>query len=81
MLGTEIDYQIARAVGRSSRVGEKQLTKEHSVRANFEQYGLHDRFLGILIGDTSRHGLWRADADGYVGAIVADRKCQSRNCV
>lgn len=75
VLGTEIDYQIARAIGRSSRVGEEFLTDDHSVLANFQQYGLERRFLGILIGDASRHGLWRSSADGYVDAIVADRKC------
>ncbi|KAH7700369.1 Protein Y71F9AL.1 [Aphelenchoides avenae] len=72
VLGTEIDYQIARAIGRSSRVGEEFLTDDHSVLANFQQYGLERRFLGILIGDASRHGLWRSSADGYVDAIVAD---------
>ena len=59
--GTEINYAIVRAVGRSSRAGEGDLRpKKHSLAANFAQYALVDRFLGVLNADASQAQLWRA---------------------
>lgn len=73
-IGTEINYQVARAEGSSARMGEGKLTEEQSVRANFEQYGIDDKFLGILIGDASLHSLWRYGENGIFDAITTDRK-------
>uniref|UniRef100_A0A9J2PG93 tRNA (guanine(10)-N(2))-methyltransferase TRMT11 n=1 Tax=Ascaris lumbricoides TaxID=6252 RepID=A0A9J2PG93_ASCLU len=75
VIGTEINYQIARAVGRSSRVGKKFLTDNESVAANFKQYEIDDRFMSLIIADASRHTMWRCGnnkSDGIFDAIVAD---------
>uniref|UniRef100_A0A914C6L1 UPF0020 domain-containing protein n=1 Tax=Acrobeloides nanus TaxID=290746 RepID=A0A914C6L1_9BILA len=71
-VGTEINYQIARAEGVSARMGEGKLTANQSVLANFEQYGIADKFLGILIADASRHSLWRYGENGIFDAITTD---------
>uniref|UniRef100_A0A915ASC3 tRNA (guanine(10)-N(2))-methyltransferase TRMT11 n=2 Tax=Parascaris univalens TaxID=6257 RepID=A0A915ASC3_PARUN len=75
VIGTEINYQIARAVGKSSRVGKKFLTDKESVVANFKQYEIDDRFMSLIIADASRHTMWRCGDnrnDGIFDAIVAD---------
>ncbi|VDM47947.1 unnamed protein product [Toxocara canis] len=75
VIGTEINYQIARAVGKSSRVGQKFLTADESVAANFVQYGTEDRFMSLIIADASRHQIWARRSgkeDGIFDAIVAD---------
>jgi len=59
VLGMEICYEVARAVGKSARQGETRLRHDQSILANFEQYGLVDRFLGTIIADSSLHNLWR----------------------
>uniref|UniRef100_A0AC34RG80 Uncharacterized protein n=1 Tax=Panagrolaimus sp. JU765 TaxID=591449 RepID=A0AC34RG80_9BILA len=61
---------IARGEGKSARKGEKFLSKDQSVAGNFQQYGL-ERFLGdIIIGDASRHKVWRPNT--RFDAILAD---------
>ncbi|CAJ0576801.1 unnamed protein product, partial [Mesorhabditis spiculigera] len=69
VIGNEINYMVAHARGKSSRMGKKMLTDE-SVRGNFVQYDTEDRFLSLIIADTSRHGIW-ADRPIF-DAIVAD---------
>lgn len=75
VVGTEINYQIARAKGKSSRVGRKYLSSEESVAGNFEQYGISDRFCSLLIADASRHAIWRIERPNNANifdAIVTD---------
>uniref|UniRef100_A0A0K0DWI4 tRNA (guanine(10)-N2)-methyltransferase homolog n=1 Tax=Strongyloides stercoralis TaxID=6248 RepID=A0A0K0DWI4_STRER len=72
--GTEINYQIARSIGKSSRVGEGILTEKNTHRANFEQYGTFGKFLYHCHADASHHNLWRLqkNGDGIFDIIVAD---------
>ncbi|VDN05047.1 unnamed protein product [Thelazia callipaeda] len=62
VMGTEINYQVARGVvnyvGKSSRAGVKYHTAEKSVAANFQQYGTDVYFMGLVIADASQHNLW-----------------------
>ncbi|VDK75488.1 unnamed protein product [Litomosoides sigmodontis] len=58
VLGCEINYQIARALGRSSRAGVVCNTGKESVAANFRQYGIDAYFMGLVIADSSQHLLW-----------------------
>ncbi|VIO88166.1 Uncharacterized protein BM_BM7030 [Brugia malayi] len=58
VLGSEINYQIARAVGKSSRAGVECNTAKESVAANFRQYGIDFYFMGLIIADASQHQLW-----------------------
>ncbi|VDM57964.1 unnamed protein product [Angiostrongylus costaricensis] len=65
-LGTEINYQIAKAVGKSSRHGVSMRSTRESVMANFEQYGTDRCFLtpygirekGRKIGKKPRGDHW-----------------------
>ena len=47
---------------RPSRVGQKKRGQDESMVANFEQYGLTDRYLGVIASDFSiqpwRPGQW-----------------------
>uniref|UniRef100_A0A0K0FAG8 tRNA (guanine(10)-N2)-methyltransferase homolog (inferred by orthology to a human protein) n=1 Tax=Strongyloides venezuelensis TaxID=75913 RepID=A0A0K0FAG8_STRVS len=72
--GTEINYQIARCIGKSSRVGEGMLTEKNTHRANFEKYGTLDKFLYHCHADASHHSLWRLqkNGEGVFDIIVAD---------
>lgn len=72
VLGTEISYMIARAKGSSARMGEGQLREDQNVHANFRQYGLEQRFGGIVLADASEHRLWREGLEFDV--ILADRE-------
>ncbi|KAI1716544.1 putative RNA methylase family domain-containing protein [Ditylenchus destructor] len=73
-IGTEINYQVARAIGKSARTTETRLSESQSVLANFCQYNLENKYLGTLIADSSRHELWRIaeNSVGLFDAIVAD---------
>ena len=42
------------------------------MRANFVQYGLEDRYLGVLVADASNHRMWKAG--NIFDAIITDRK-------
>ncbi|KAF1769068.1 hypothetical protein GCK72_000881 [Caenorhabditis remanei] len=70
VMGTEINYQTARAKGRSSRQGVGERDESESIKANFEQYHTEDKLLSILIADSSKHGIWSLNAQ--FDAIVAD---------
>ncbi|KAE9420161.1 hypothetical protein Angca_008914, partial [Angiostrongylus cantonensis] len=68
-LGTEINYQIAKAVGKSSKHGVSMRSTRESVMANFEQYGTGRCFLSGLLADACWHGLW---ARPLFNAIITD---------
>uniref|UniRef100_A0A1I7TKS4 tRNA (guanine(10)-N(2))-methyltransferase TRMT11 n=1 Tax=Caenorhabditis tropicalis TaxID=1561998 RepID=A0A1I7TKS4_9PELO len=70
VMGTEINYQTARAQGKSSRQGVKIRNESESIQANFEQYKTEQKLLGIMIADSSKHGIWSSNA--MFDAIVAD---------
>ena len=53
VLGSDIDYLTLHARTRPSRVGQKRRAKDESMLANFEQYGLTDRYLGVIASDFS----------------------------
>lgn len=69
VLGTEINYLIARAKGKSSKQDEGDLVEGyHSISANFDQYKLTSQFLSIVLADASKENMWKTEF--YV--IVAD---------
>ncbi|GMR33777.1 hypothetical protein PMAYCL1PPCAC_03972, partial [Pristionchus mayeri] len=70
VMGSEINYQIAKAVGRSSRAGVEKRSADESTEANFKQYGLTEKFLTVFMGDASRHDMWKAAE--FVDAVVSD---------
>ncbi|KAL6738543.1 hypothetical protein Aduo_012083 [Ancylostoma duodenale] len=69
VVGTEINYQIAKAIGKSSRHDVEMRSDEESVLANFEQYGTQRHYLCGLLADASWHDLW---ARPLFDAIVTD---------
>ncbi|KAK6035841.1 hypothetical protein COOONC_26654 [Cooperia oncophora] len=69
-IGTEINYQIAKAIGKSSRHDMLMRSKEESVKANFEQYGTDRYYLSGILADACWHDLW---ARPVFNAIVTDR--------
>jgi tRNA (guanine10-N2)-methyltransferase len=99
--GVEIQYEVARAKGKSSRKDERFLSSsflffslihwqnlqilgaDQSIQANFVQYGLESRFLGVILADSSRHEMWRqnqrkigenVDDGGLFDVIITDRQ-------
>merc|ERR1719186_565059 len=58
VLGGDIDYLTLHARTRPSRVGQKIRAEDESMLANFEQYGLTSRYLGVIAGDFSQSP-WR----------------------
>lgn len=75
-LGVEINYLVARAKGKSSRHDEKLLNENQSINANFEQYKLSDKFVGVLIADSSQDFIWHLNSYtekfGFFDAIITD---------
>ncbi|VDM12511.1 unnamed protein product [Wuchereria bancrofti] len=78
VLGSEINYQIARAIGKSSRAGVQCNTAKESVAANFRQYGIDVYFMGLIIADASQHQLWHPGTHSgtfpVFDAVITDRK-------
>ncbi|TKR80907.1 hypothetical protein L596_014888 [Steinernema carpocapsae] len=74
VFGTEINYMVAKAVGKSSRQGVKYLTENESLRANFDQYGTSHFFQSLLIADASQHEIWHSSrtSSGIFDALIAD---------
>ncbi|KAK0404385.1 hypothetical protein QR680_017433 [Steinernema hermaphroditum] len=74
VFGTEINYMIAKAKGKSARQGVKYLTEKESLRANFDQYDTTQMFQSLLIADASHHGLWHLQncSSGIFDALIAD---------
>ncbi|CAB3407814.1 unnamed protein product [Caenorhabditis bovis] len=70
VVGMEINYQTANAIGKSSRKGVGTRGDDESIQANFEQQGTQDRLLSIIIGDSSKHEIWSRNSRFDV--IVAD---------
>ena len=53
VVGSDIDYLMLHARTRPSRVGQKRRAEDESMLANFEQYGLAHRYLGVIASDFS----------------------------
>lgn len=69
VLGADIDYLTLHARSRPSRVGQKVRAVDESMSANFRQYGLDSRYLGVIAGDSSRPP-WRPGP--WLDCIVTD---------
>jgi len=69
VLGADIDYLTLHARSRPSRVGQKVRAVDENMAANFHQYGLASRYLGVVAGDSSRPP-WRDGA--WLDCIITD---------
>jgi len=69
VLGGDIDYLTLHAKTRPSRMGQKVRAVDESMVANFEQYGLASRYLGVIAGDFSQSP-WRDHP--WLDCVVTD---------
>ena len=69
VIGADMDKDTLHATTKPSRVGVKLRTRDESILANFEQYGLADKFLGVTVADFSQCP-WRGSA--WLDCIVTD---------
>lgn len=60
----------ASGISKSSRAGQKERDKEESIRANFRQYNMEDRYLDVIVADSSLP-LWRENSVKF-DAIITD---------
>ena len=56
--GTDIDYKLLHALSKSSKYGVKQREKDESIKSNFKQYNVENKYLDVIIADTSLP-LWK----------------------
>ncbi|ODN06309.1 tRNA (guanine(10)-N2)-methyltransferase [Orchesella cincta] len=69
VVGNDIDYLMLHAKTSSSRARQKKRASDESVRANLRQYGVEDRYLDVVVADTSRP-MWKHDF--RFDAIITD---------
>ena len=69
VMGADIDYLTLHARTRPSRVGQKIRAEDESMLANFEQYGLTSRYLGVIAGDFSQSP-WREQP--WLDCVITD---------
>ena len=68
VLGSDIDYMMVHARNRPSRVGQKKRVKGENLRGNFEQYKLLDKYVDVVVADSSNPPWYRVQFD----AIITD---------
>ena len=59
--------------GRASRVGQKWYTRDESIQSNLKQYGLGDRYVDVMVADSSTHQTLWAHQQMF-DAIITDRE-------
>ncbi|CAH2085851.1 unnamed protein product [Euphydryas editha] len=67
--GSDIDFMMLHARSRPTRVGQKERTKEESIRNNMRHYGTESRYLDVVVSDFSLTN-WRSDLK--FDAIITD---------
>ncbi|XP_046547438.1 tRNA (guanine(10)-N2)-methyltransferase homolog isoform X2 [Haliotis rubra] len=70
VMGTDIDYLLLHARGKPSRHNQTKRDPGESIRANLRQYGFEKAYIDVLVGDASKHNLWRHQ--GMFDAIITD---------
>lgn len=72
VLGADIDYLLIHGLTKSSRAGIKKRDDDESILANLKQYGLQDKYLDVVIGDSSQP-IWRTSEPRLeLDAIITD---------
>ncbi|VDO78702.1 unnamed protein product [Soboliphyme baturini] len=59
--GADIEYNNIFGLGKSSRCNVRYRSRDETIRENFRQYGLEDKYVDMMIADTSRPGLIRSN--------------------
>ena len=68
--GSDINYNIVHAVGKSSKHNVINRAKDESILTNLKQYGLQDKYIDILVADAAKHP-WKT-AVPIFDAIITD---------
>lgn len=77
VMGSDIDWLLLHGKSRPSRIGQKKREPGESVRANFSQYDLLDRYLDVMVSDITRCPLRR---ELELDAIISDPPYGIREC-
>ncbi|XP_060069116.1 tRNA (guanine(10)-N2)-methyltransferase homolog [Ylistrum balloti] len=70
VMGTDINYLLLHAKGKPSRAKQKKRESDESIQANLCQYGLGDFYIDAVVGDASKHRMWRQQS--MFDAIITD---------
>ncbi|XP_033726459.1 tRNA (guanine(10)-N2)-methyltransferase homolog isoform X2 [Pecten maximus] len=70
VMGTDINYLLLHAKGKPSRAKQEKRESDESIQANLCQYGLGDYYLDAVVGDASKHHMWRQQP--MFDAIITD---------
>lgn len=54
VMGSDIDYKLLMGMSRPSRPNVKKRGPDETIRDNLFQYGLHDKYIDILLADASK---------------------------
>ncbi|XP_069106178.1 tRNA (guanine(10)-N2)-methyltransferase homolog [Argopecten irradians] len=70
VMGTDINYLLLHAKGKPSRAKQDKRESDESIHANLYQYGLRDFYVDAVVGDASKHHMWRQQP--MFDAIITD---------
>ncbi|XP_055959015.1 tRNA (guanine(10)-N2)-methyltransferase homolog [Patella vulgata] len=70
VMGTELDFLLLHGQGKPSRYKQTKRASDESIRRNLEQYGTGSRYIDAIVGDSSKHDMWRPET--YFDAIITD---------
>lgn len=76
VMGADIDFLTLHAKNKPVRAWKKSRESDESIRANFEQYQLLDRYLDVFVGDFSNCPL---HSNLIFDSIVCDRKYKNHD--
>lgn len=52
-IGTDLHYQLLHGQTKPTKTGVKQRDIDENNRSNFKQYGIEDKYLDVIIADSS----------------------------
>lgn len=71
-LGSDINYNVMMALGKSARMGQGDRKPEETLRGSLAHFGLENAYIGAAIIDNNINP-WRCNADsGWFDAIITD---------
>lgn len=71
VMGNDIDYMTVHARSRPSRKNQSKRLKGESMIGNFDQYGVRNRYLGVMVADNSRP-FYKNNLGQVFQAIITD---------
>ncbi|CAG2100043.1 unnamed protein product [Medioppia subpectinata] len=72
VMGTDIDYKLIHGLTKPSRASVKERDADESILSNLKQYNLQNRYLDVIIADSSQP-FWRTTGPALqLDAIITD---------